>query len=243
MLYKHHYISIALIIILGFIIDLVFENLQNDISNNLLPLCLRFLRKIIKSLHDVIDKYLMEKKYCSVYEISLFTGLFNLILFTILSIFNYYYLKIDDFEEFINNFNKTEFLVIIGFGIVQLGLCLSFLFTNRENTPCHIFIIAVLGQFANLVDFSTYSIVIIVFLIFLLFLSLIFTEIIEINVCKLSYNTKRNIAKRAEIENLFVEKDTTVSSINSTDENDDKNLSDTNGRSSLESHNNNDLLE
>ena len=243
MLYKHHYISIALIIILGFIIDLVFENLQNDISNNLLPLCLRFLRKIIKSLHDVIDKYLMEKKYCSVYEISLFTGLFNLILFTILSIFNYYYLKIDDFEEFINNFNKTEFLVIIGFGIVQLGLCLSFLFTNRENTPCHIFIIAVLGQFANLVDFSTYSIVIIVFLIFLLFLSLIFTEIIEINVCKLSYNTKRNIAKRAEIENLFVEKDTTVSSINSTDENDDKNLSDTNGRSSLESHNINDLLE
>ena len=61
MLYKHHYISIALIIILGFIIDLVFENLQNDISNNLLPLCLRFLREIIKSLHDVIDKYLMEK--------------------------------------------------------------------------------------------------------------------------------------------------------------------------------------
>ena len=243
MLYKHHYISIALIIILGFIIILVFENLQNDISNNLLPLCLRFLMEIIKSLHDVIDKYLMEKKYCSVYEISLFTGLFNLILFTILSIFNYYYLKIDDFEEFINNFNKTEFLVIIGFGIVQLGLCLSFLFTNRENTPCHIFIIAVLGQFANLVDFSTYPIVIIVFLIFLLFLSLIFTEIIEINVCKLSYNTKRNIAKRAEIENLFVEKDTTVSSINSTDENDDKNLSDTNGRSSLESHNINDLLE
>ena len=122
-------------------------------------------------------------------------------------------------------------------------MCLSFLFTNRENTPCHIFIIAVLGQFANLVDFSTYSIVIIVFLIFLLFLSLIFTEIIEINVCKLSYNTKRNIAKRAEIENLFVEKDTTISSINSTDENDDKNLSDTNRRSSLENHNNNDLLE
>ena len=48
MLYKHHYISIALIIILGFIIILVFENLQNDISNNLLPLCLRFLMEIIK---------------------------------------------------------------------------------------------------------------------------------------------------------------------------------------------------
>jgi len=121
---------------------------------------------------------------------------------------------------------------------------LSNLFTNRENTPCHIFIIAVLGQFANHVDFSSYSIIIIVFLIFLLFLSLIFTEIIEINVCKLSYNTKRNIAKRAEIANLFVEKDTTVSSINSTDENDEnKNLTDTNGRSTLESHKDNDLIE
>ena len=140
MLYKHHYISIALTIILGFIIDLVFENLQNDISNNLFSLCLRFLREIIKSLHDVIDKYLMEKKYCSVYEISLFTGLFNLILFTILSIFNYYYLKIDDFEEFINNFNKTEFLVIIGFGIVQLFLVYLF-YLLIEKLPLVIFLL------------------------------------------------------------------------------------------------------
>lgn len=62
-LYKHHYISIILIITIGLMIDLVFGNLQDDISNNLLPLCLRFLREIFNSLHDVINKYLMEKNF------------------------------------------------------------------------------------------------------------------------------------------------------------------------------------
>ena len=42
--------------------------------------------------------------------------------------------------------------------------------------------------------------IIIICLIFVLFLSLIFNEIIEINFWDLSYNTKINIIKRAELE-------------------------------------------
>ena len=100
------------------------------------------------------------------------------------------------------------------------------MFTNKENTPCHIFIISVIGNFANLADFSIYSVVIIIFLIFLLFMSLIFTEIIEINICNLSYNTKRNIDNRAKIDNMFVENnDSTFSSINSANEENEKNNS------------------
>ena len=109
------------------------------------------------------------------------------------------------------------------------------MFTNKENTPCHIFIISVIGNFANLADFSIYSVVIIIFLIFLLFMSLIFTEIIEINICNLSYNTKRNIDNRAKIDNMFVENnDSTFSSINSANEENEKNNSGiTSGRDSL----------
>ena len=76
------------------------------------------MREIINSWNDVVNKYLMEKKYCSVYELSFYTGLINVILFGILSIFNIYYLKIDDFEKYINNFDQIELLVVIGFVII-----------------------------------------------------------------------------------------------------------------------------
>ena len=117
-LYKHHYLSIILIILTGITIDLIFGNLQFDVSHNLIQLLFRLMREIINSWNDVVNKYLMEKKYCSVYELSFYTGLINVILFGILSIFNIYYLKIDDFEEYINNFDQIELLVVIGFVII-----------------------------------------------------------------------------------------------------------------------------
>ena len=237
-LYNHHYISIISIIIIGIIIDLSFGNLQNDLSNNLLLFFYRFLREIFYSLYDVVNKYLMEKKYCSVYELCFFIGLINLILFGIFSIFNYYFLKIDDFEEYLNNLNLSEIFAATSLIFTQLGISLSCLITNNNNTPCHIFIISVLGQFANYMDFSTNSIIIIICLIFILFMSLFFTEIIEINICGLSKNTKKNIINRAKTENSSFEKNYSAYSINSLDENDDININDLQRGSSLEIKNN-----
>ena len=53
---------------------------------------------------------------------------------------------------------------------------------------------------AYYINFEGYAPLIIICLIIILFLSLIFNEIIEINACGLSYNTKRNIIYRAESE-------------------------------------------
>ena len=53
------------------------------------------------------------------------------------------------------------------------------------------------------IDFKDNAPLVIAFLIIILFLSLIFNEIIEVNLCGLSYNTKKNISKRAENEMLF----------------------------------------
>ena len=64
-------------------------------------------------------------------------------------------------------------------------------------------------------DFSANSIILIFCLIFILFLSLIFNEIIEINIWGLSDDTKRRIRLRAEEENTDIEKDKEI------DENDD----------------------
>ena len=210
-LYKHHYISIGSIIITGIIIDLSFGNLQNDVSENILPFVFRILREIFYSLHDVTNKYLMQEKYCNPYEISLFIGVFNLIYFGLFSLLSYYFLKVDDFSEYFNNFNNSELFALISLSFIQLGFSLSCLIINDNKTPCHIFIISVMGHFGNYTDFSTYSTVLFICLFFLLFMSLVFTEIIEINFCGLSYNTNRNISKRAETANLLGGNNTTIS--------------------------------
>ena len=66
---------------------------------------MRLLGEILYSLHDVINKYIMEKKYCSVYELSAFSGLFMLFYTGTLSILNYYVLYIDDIGEYFSNFH------------------------------------------------------------------------------------------------------------------------------------------
>ena len=117
----------------------------------------------------------------------------------IISIFVPYH-HLDNFQEYFENFNTKELLVIFGVIITQFGLNLCILITNKNNSPCHIFIIFIFGQLAYYVDFTGISIVVILCLIFILFLSLIFNEIIEINFWGLSYNTKNNISKRALLE-------------------------------------------
>ena len=67
-LYKHHYLSIFLITLMGFIIDIILGNLQHDLNNDLILLFLRILREIVYSLSSVFDKKIMVKKFCSVYE-------------------------------------------------------------------------------------------------------------------------------------------------------------------------------
>ena len=207
-LYKHHYLSAIIILIIGLIIDLVSENLQNDISTNFLYLSLKFLKEIFFSLYNVLAKYVMEKKYVSIYEFSFYVGLISLILSGILIIFDYYFFKLDNYEQFYQNFNVVELLVILGVIITQLGINLTTLFATKNNSPCHVFIIFVFGQFAYYIVDSS---VIIICLVFILFLSLVFNEIIELNFCGLSFNTKRNIIRRAKIEeDLIFKKDEIV---------------------------------
>ena len=214
-LYRHHYASIIIIIIVGFIIDLVLRNLQYDINNQPLLLLYRFLRETLYSLSCVIDKYVMEKKFGSVYEIIFPNGVISFLFFIIFALFDYYYsiYGMDDYEKYFNNFDAIEFLVALGVIVTQLGLNLGILFTNKNYTPCHVFIIFIFGQLANYIDFSGLSIAILFCLLFILFMSLIFGEIIEINICGLSENTKRNISLRAKIEEDIIRTTDTIDSM------------------------------
>ena len=156
-------------------------------------------------MHEIVNKYIIEKKNGSIYEICLFNGFINLILFLFFSLLSYYYFKLDDFNEYFSNFNLTELLVALGVIITQLGFYLFALITNKNYTPCHVFIIFAFGQLAFFIDFNTESIITFICFIFILFISLIFNEIIELNFCGLSDNVKRNIIYRAKNEDFEVD--------------------------------------
>ena len=83
--------------------------------------------------------------------------------------------------------------------VTQLGLYICCFIIDKNNTPCHIFIVFVFGQLAYyLKDIKISLVVVIICLIIILFFSLVFNEIIELNFCGLSSNTKRNLALRAK---------------------------------------------
>ena len=170
--------------------------------NNWKDLLFRFIREIFFSFHDIVNKYAMEYKFCSVYEISFYTSLVLTVLCGIFEIFDFYFFHLENFKDYFDKFNSKELLVLLGHIITQLGLYMSNLFTNRDNTPCHIFIIFIFGQIAYYIDFSVKSIPILICLIFILFVSLIFNEIIEFNFCGLSDNTRKNIILRSNSEEI-----------------------------------------
>ena len=224
-LHKHHYLSIVLIILLGLVIDLITKNLQEEIVSEPLKLVMKFLKEIFFSLYNVIGKYVMEKKHVSVYEFSFYIGLFNLLVLLIFSIFDYYFIKWTPFEIYFDNFNYKQLLIALGVIFTQLGINITTLFTTKYNSPCHVFIIFVFGQIAYYINFSGIFPLVIVLLIIILFLSLIFNEIIEINLFGLSYNTKRNIMIRAMNESEAKKEIDNQSECESNNQNESKNSS------------------
>ena len=199
-LYRHHYVTIILILLSGITIDLVQGNLQNDLISNTGILLLKFLHETTFSLYNVLAKYVMEKKFVTVYEFSTYVGLISTILLIIFAIFDHFFFGLNNYSEYFQHYNGIEFLVMLGVIFTQVGINLTSLFITKYESPCHVFIIFVFGQFASYTKFSVTLLVVYILLIFILLLSLIFNEIIELNFCGLSFNVKRNIVKRARTE-------------------------------------------
>ncbi len=85
-LYKHHFISLMLIIIFGIIINIIY-NIYEEISEEFFFKILNTsIIEIIFSLQIVVAKYAMEYKLSSPYEICLFEGVFILVINLILLI-------------------------------------------------------------------------------------------------------------------------------------------------------------
>ena len=206
-LYRHHYLSICLILIIGVIIDVVVKSYKEDTSKKeiILKFILSIIRVILLAFNYVLIKYTMEKKYVSPYILGTIDGLINFVLFIIFAVLDHYVFKLyNTYSEYFNSLDTKEILVLLGVMSTQLGVYATVLLVDKTDSPCHIFIVFTFGQFGYYfyegVDSGGKLAGIIICLILMLFFSLVFNEIIELRFLGLAYNTKRNIAERAELE-------------------------------------------
>lgn len=206
-LYKHHNISIAVIIIIGVFLDIYLSNYIFNNKGYVLSMIIKFISEIFLCLGFVIDKYIMEIKFCSPFEICFYHGFFGVIVSLILLSFSVP-INLDNFIEFFEYPTFKKFYALIICMFVQLVYNLFILVVIKNTTTCHVLIIFVIAQFSPYIQAFTgdnkiqnYFILIISFLIIFLS-SLIFNEIIEVNCFGLQLNTKKNISIRARTERL-----------------------------------------
>ena len=205
-LFNYHYLSIIIILLTGFIIDISQANFQKDWESNEpereVGFIFSIVRVILLSFNYVIIKYTIEKKYASPYEIGAYSGIIDLILFIIFALLDYKFFNLNPYNyDYFEDFDAKTIFYILGLMATNLGIFLCCLIIVRNNTPCHIFIMFIIGQIAYFTqEIGDYIIVVIIGLIIMLFFSLVFTEIIELNFCGLSRNTKKNINYRANNE-------------------------------------------
>ena len=206
--------SMIIIIILGFGLNIT-EAYKDDTENTsgAFEIIMIFISEICFSFGIVIIKYNMEKNYSNPYEVCIWEGAIGFIINLICLIaFNLSALTIDGIKypdniiEYVENFNYNDFIVCFTITIAHFFVNTSLLLTCHYFTPTHTLIIFIIKDchlylrssenvFLNI---SGFLILILIALSFLIFI-----EIIEINICNISYNTKKNIEIRSRKESLI----------------------------------------
>ena len=206
-IYIHHYISTILIILMGIGIDIVAGYYIFSYGNILKMIC-KFIDEVIYSLIFIINKYTIEKKFSESYEICFFQGFFCFILFIVLFIV-LYILNIYNMLDYFINLNLKEGIIFFSVMIILFLLNIFVLITIEKINVYHVMISIIIAHLGHhIIDLlesnnKIKSIIIIIGLCFIMLMTFIFNEIIEINCCGLSNNTKRNIMLRAGLDSLI----------------------------------------
>ena len=204
-IYKHHYLSIIVIIVTGIIVDIIIGHYNNisDIKNILFKL----LTEIMISLDVVVTKYTMENKYYSPYEMCFYAGIFEFILYSLLLLLSYHLKFLDNFKADMKIFELKDICIFIILIILLFIYNLFNYITVKKTSTFHILIIIILGELApyilEIIDnkYKSYKIITIILGLFLiLFMTLIFNEIIELNFLGLEEYTKKNIYIRSKLD-------------------------------------------
>ena len=228
--YKHQFYSLASILIIGIVLNVILirqsKNDKKDPLDIFIGFTLSILLEVIFCFTHVIHKYIMEYKFCTPFEIISCEGIFMIISNIILLLFSTNYdisegswklLKKTSFEDkiYLDNFwayieeikaNKFEILVFIIHMLCRLCYYLFSVITIRDYTPSHVIILLIIGEMQfvfNDGDDIGQIIIDAAIMFFVLIMILIFIEIIELNFCGLSENIRKNIDERArKAENM-----------------------------------------
>ena len=231
--YKHQYISIIILTIFE-LINFYITFTGESTGDFFLYLHCHIIYSFLKSTVTVYMKGLMEKKYMSPYKVCFLFGVFNLIIVSLVYfIASFYscdgYLCLEEyngkyyFGNFVSILNINIFILLLFFTLKSIVLILNYVIIN-EFSVCHSFLLIKISQmlensihiliFGFGDDASSNIIIasIFIFFGFYIFFIFLFLEIIEINSCNINYNTKKNIASRAnsdfDMEDLNLDNNT-----------------------------------
>ena len=204
-LYKHHFVCIATIVIIGLLFNIPLDVFSQEKIGNYYDYYLSFIfTGIFFNLTYVLYKKMMLKKYIKSYAILFFQGIIESILGIITLIIMTKYDYIDNYWKFIEKLDKKEIIIII---LIILG---RFLFHSMIMiiidflSPFYVFLVYVIGEIAfflhKMKDYPKIIISSIIFFSVSIFTILVFIELIELNCFGLSYMTKKNIELRARLD-------------------------------------------
>ena len=219
-IYIHQYFSIFVILIVGIIKNIINFN-SPELKMDWIKILISFLLELIFTATILLQKFIMEYRFCTPYELCFYDGIFSLIFSIIGYIIvtnkeispkkendegyfvrynNKYY--IDNFYEYFGKFvgdmrEVYTFLYQIAYHSIYF---LFPLIVIKKYTVFHYLIIVIFNDFYSF-DFNTEKVEIALLnmscLLIIIFMHLIFNELIEMNCFGFQNNTRRNITQRA----------------------------------------------
>ena len=211
-LYRHHYLSIIFITIIGltynfcsgfFTLDKIKKNYKGYINY--------FVAESIYNILYVLYKFFMIKKFIKSYEILFYQGVYELVFGIItLALTTKYFKQFDNFYSYFDGLEGKEIGRFISLVFINFIKFFTIFINIEIFGPFQIFLLDILAGiiiffFDN--DLSKFdvsiSIAYFVLLIICIFMILVFIEIIQLNFCGLSTMTKKSIEERARLDSLM----------------------------------------
>ena len=217
-LYKHHYLSMVIIILIGLFYNVLLDVFDKENMKNNYKFFITFLcSEILNSLVYFLYKYYMHIKYIISFEIIFYQGIIELIFGIITLIITTSINKVDNFIAFCNELNAKEGLLIAALILTNFISSIFMITIINIFSPFHIFLSNALTDFLSFFSviytskglnnkgekIDAYVIILcILFFIIGLFMILIYIEIIQLDFCGLSNMTIKNIQLRAQLDCL-----------------------------------------
>ena len=210
-LYKHHYLSIIVIVILGICYNFISGDFDlENLKNNYIGYIVYLFTESIFSILYVLYKFFMIKKSIKSYGILFFQGLIELLFGMItLAITTKYFPNVDSLETYKDQLDGSEILSFFSLIFINFVKYLTIFIIIDKFTPFHIFLQDILmGIIYTLFEWPfgdvIYKIAIYwIFIIICTFITLVYIEIIQLNFRGLSTMTKENIEERARLDSIL----------------------------------------